>query len=74
MVAYAFDPSTQEAETGGSLRVQGQPGLQSELQATQRNPVLKKLPPAPTNVCVCVYIYISQTKKHKQETLQSKKS
>ena len=40
--AHAFNPSTQEAKAGGSLWVQGQPGLQSEFQgATQRNPVLK---------------------------------
>jgi hypothetical protein len=28
VVAYAFHPNTQETETSGSLRVQGQPGLQ----------------------------------------------
>lgn len=26
VVAYAYNPSIQEAETGGSLQVQGQPG------------------------------------------------
>ena len=31
----AFDPSTQEAEAGGSLWVRGQPGLQSEFQSSQ---------------------------------------
>jgi hypothetical protein len=30
VVVHTFNPSTQEAETGGSLWVQGQPGLQSE--------------------------------------------
>ena len=29
---YTFDPSIGEAEVGGSLWVQGQPGLQSEFQ------------------------------------------
>jgi hypothetical protein len=32
MMAHAFNPRTQEAETGGSLWVRGQPGLQSEFQ------------------------------------------
>lgn len=32
MVAYAFNPRTQEAGAGGSLRVQGQPHLHSEFQ------------------------------------------
>lgn len=27
MVAYAFNPNTQQAEAGGSFGVQGQPGL-----------------------------------------------
>ena len=30
VVAHTFNPSSQEAEAGGSLLVQGQPGLQSE--------------------------------------------
>ena len=34
MVACAFNPSTWEAETGRSLRIQGQPGLHSEFQAS----------------------------------------
>jgi hypothetical protein len=34
VVAHAFNPSTQEAEAGGSLN-QGQPGLQSEFQDSQ---------------------------------------
>ena len=35
MVAHTFNPSTQEVEAGRSLWVQGQPGLQSELQDSQ---------------------------------------
>ena len=31
-MTHAFNPSTWEAEAGGSLRVQGQPGLQSKFQ------------------------------------------
>jgi hypothetical protein len=34
MVVHAFNPSTQEAEAGGSLS-SGQPGLQSEFQDSQ---------------------------------------
>jgi hypothetical protein len=30
-----LNPSMQEAEAGGSLRIWGQPGLQSELQDSQ---------------------------------------
>ena len=32
MRVHAFNPSAQEAEAGRSLRVQGQPGIQSEFQ------------------------------------------
>ena len=35
MVAHTFNPSTQKAEAGGSLWIQGQPGLQSEIQEGQ---------------------------------------
>ena len=35
MLANAFNPSTLEAEAGGSLWVQGQPGLQSKLWDSQ---------------------------------------
>ena len=35
MVLSAFNPRTQEAEAGGSLWVQGQPGLQSSLEDNQ---------------------------------------
>jgi hypothetical protein len=35
MVVHAFNPSTWEAEAGGSLWVRGQPGLQSEFQDSQ---------------------------------------
>jgi hypothetical protein len=34
-VVHTFTPSTWEAEAGESLRVQGQPGLQSEFQNNQ---------------------------------------
>ena len=45
VVPPAFNPSTLEAEEDGSLRVQGQPGLQSEFQNSQgytEKPCLKK--------------------------------
>jgi hypothetical protein len=35
MVVHAFNPSTQEAEAGGSLCVWGQPGLYKEFQDRQ---------------------------------------
>jgi hypothetical protein len=35
MLVCAFNPSTQEANAGGSLWVQDQPGLQSEFQDCQ---------------------------------------
>ena len=35
VVVHIFNPSTQETEAGGSLWVQGQPGLQSELLDSQ---------------------------------------
>ena len=35
MVAYIFNPSTQEAEAGGSLWFWGQPGLHTEFQDSQ---------------------------------------
>lgn len=39
MVVYAFNPSTREAEAGRSLQVQDDPGLPSECQASQSDPV-----------------------------------
>jgi hypothetical protein len=45
-MAHTFNPRTQEAETGGSLWVQGQPSLQSKLQDSQgykEKPYLKKI-------------------------------
>ena len=45
MVAHIFNPSTQEAEAGGSLWVRGQPGLYNEFQDNQKyivNPVSKQ--------------------------------
>ena len=38
---HAFNPSTREAETGGSLRVRGQPGLQ-ELVPGQEPKAIEK--------------------------------
>ena len=35
MVAHTVNPSIQEAEAGGSLWFQGQPGLQSKFQDSQ---------------------------------------
>jgi hypothetical protein len=35
VVAHTFNPSTWEAEAGGFLSFQGQPGLQSEFQDSQ---------------------------------------
>jgi hypothetical protein len=35
VAAHAFNPSTQDVEAGGSLRVGGQPELHSEFQASQ---------------------------------------
>ena len=35
MVVHTFNPSTCEAELGGSLKIQGQPDLQGELQDDQ---------------------------------------
>ena len=35
MVAYTFNPSTQEAEAGGSLGIGGQPGPHSKIQDGQ---------------------------------------
>ena len=45
LVAYAFSPSTQEAEADEPLWVRGHPGLQSEFQDSQsyaEKPCLKK--------------------------------
>lgn len=36
---HTFNPRTQEAEAGGSLRVWGQPGLYNEFQASQGHKV-----------------------------------
>jgi hypothetical protein len=41
VVAHTYNPRTQEAEADGSLRVQGQPVLQSEFQDSQS--YIKKL-------------------------------
>jgi hypothetical protein len=46
VVAHTFNPSSQEAEAGGSLGVRGQPGLQIRVPGqlglvTQGNPVSK---------------------------------
>lgn len=57
---HTFDPSTQEAETGESLKVQGQPTLQSELQDIQdytEKPCFEKIKKKKKKgfifVCVC---------------------
>ena len=46
MVAHAFNPSTEEAEAGGSLWVRGQPDLQELVRGqepkTTENPCLEK--------------------------------
>jgi hypothetical protein len=45
VVVHTFDSSTQEVEGGGSLRVQGQPNLQSKAQDSQpytEKPYLEK--------------------------------
>jgi len=34
-VAHDFNPTTQKAEAGNNLWVQGQPGLQSKIQDSQ---------------------------------------
>ena len=50
VVVHVFDPSTQEAEAGGSLCVQGQPGLHREFQDGQGyivRPCLKKQTKSP---------------------------
>ena len=45
-MVHTFNPDTQQAEAGGSMWVQGQPGLQSEFQDSQdcytEKPSLKK--------------------------------
>lgn len=33
MVSHAYNPGTWEAETGGSQKIHGQPGLHSQFQA-----------------------------------------
>jgi hypothetical protein len=35
VVVHTFNPSTGKAEAGGSLRIQGQPDLQTEFQDSQ---------------------------------------
>ena len=45
VVAHTFNPSTHEAEAGGSLLDRGRPGLQSEFQDSQsytEKPCLEK--------------------------------
>ena len=52
VVVPAFNPSTREAEAGGSLYVRGQPGLQSECQDSQsctEKPCLEKPKKPKTN-------------------------
>jgi hypothetical protein len=65
---HTFDPSTQEAETGELLWVQGQPGLQNELQNNPgytekpclKNPNQQQQPP--------------KQKTNKQKTKEKKRS
>ena len=53
VVVHTFNPSTQDAEAGGSLWVWGQPALQEltpgQAPKLQRNPVLKNQPTNQTN-------------------------
>ena len=59
MVAHAFNPSTREAEAGGSLGVRRQPGLQELVpgQATKatEKPCLKK---TKKKLYMCTYVYL----------------
>ena len=52
-MAHTFNPSTQEAEAGGSLWVRGQPGLQDlvpeHAPKLQRNPVSKRKKKTPNS-------------------------
>ena len=52
VVAHAFNPSTQEAEAGGSPWVQVQSGLQSKFQDSQSSYTEK---PCLKNPCVYAY-------------------
>ena len=66
MVAHAFNTSIQEAETGRSLRVQGQPGQQSEFQNNQgdtEKPYLKKK--RKEKVCLNDFVFGFQCYKKK---------
>ena len=53
-MVHVFNPNAQEAEAGGSIWIQSQPGLQSEfqerLQSYTKNPVLKKEKEWPENI------------------------
>jgi hypothetical protein len=49
MVVHAFNPSTQEAKTGESLWIWGQPGLQSEFQDSQGYTACPKIPKQTNN-------------------------
>ena len=68
LVAHAFNPSTREAEAGGSLWVPGQPGLQSEFPDRSQS-YTEKPCPKKTNQQTKYYFYFQHVKFFVKETL-----